>query len=290
MNPGKRMPPLVSTAWLEAELGSPDVRVVDASWYLPSANRDAEAEYLAGHLPGAVFFDLDAASDQRSRLPHMLPHPADFAARMSALGIGSDDRIVIYDGSGVNVSAPRLWWMLTVFGHPAAAVLDGGIGKWTREGRPVASGRVAPGRGRFVAAMDRARVRDLAAMMANLSSSREQVVDMRAAGRFEGRDPEPRAGLRGGHIPGSRNLPFTELVSTDGTLLPSEALRHRLAAAGVDFERPIVATCGSGTSACSLVLALEVLGAGGAAVYDGSWSEWGGVIDTPVATGPADPR
>lgn len=284
------MAPLVSTDWLAAELGAPDVRVVDASWYLPSSNRDAEAEYLAGHLPGAVFFDLDVGSDQGSPLPHMLPDPAHFAARMSALGLGSNDRIVIYDGSGVNLSAPRLWWMLTVFGHSDAAVLDGGFGKWRGEGRPVEPGPVEPRPGRFVAALDRSRVRDLAAMMANLSSSREQVVDLRAAGRFEGRDPEPRAGLRAGHIPGSRNLPFTELVSPDGTLLPAVALRRRLEAAGVDPERPIVATCGSGTSACGLVLALEVLGARAAAVYDGSWSEWGGRTDTPAAAGPADPR
>lgn len=284
-----RMPPLVSTDWLAREIGAADLRVVDASWYLPSMSRDAEAEYAAGHIPGAVFLDLDASSDTATSLPHMLPGSASFEARMSALGIGSGDRIVVYDGSGVNLSAPRAWWMFRVFGHRAVAVLDGGIDKWRREGRPLETGRSAPvpSPTPFRAALDRSLVRDIDAVLSNLGSGREQVVDMRPAGRFEGRDPEPRAGLRGGHIPGSRSLPFTELSAPDGTMLPPDALRRRIADAGIDLSRPVVASCGSGTSACALVLALEQLGAPAAAVYDGSWSEWGGRDDAPVETGPA---
>lgn len=288
MTSERRMPSLVSTEWLSAELGSAGLRVLDASWYLPSMDRDAEAEYLAGHLPGAVFFDLDSSSDTTSPLPHMLPDPQVFAARMSALGIADGDRIVVYDGSGVNLSAPRAWWMFRVFGHAEVAVLDGGIGKWRSEGRPLERGRPEPQPARFSAALDPSRVRDRAAVIGNLASGREQVVDMRSRGRFEGRDPEPRPGIRGGHIPGSRSLPFTDLVAADGTMLPPAELRRRLAEAGIDPARPVIASCGSGTTACALVLALDVLGATQAAVYDGSWTEWGGATETPVDTGPSD--
>lgn len=285
----RSLPPLVSTAWLAGELGAPDLRVVDASWYLPSSGRDAFAEYTAGHIPGAVFFDLEKSSDQSSPLPHMLPRAEDFARRMGTLGIGDEHRIVVYDGSGANMSAGRAWWMFRTFGHRATAVLDGGIGKWRREGRPLETGLPAVPPARFTARLDPARVRDIAAVRSNVDSLREQVVDMRAAGRFEGRDPEPRPGLRGGHIPGSRNLPFDQLVASDGTLLPPDEVLRRLRAAGIDPSRPVIATCGSGTSACVLVHALEVIGAPDAAVYDGSWSEWGGTAGVPVATGPADP-
>jgi thiosulfate/3-mercaptopyruvate sulfurtransferase len=261
--------------------------VVDASWYLPGSGRDAAAEYAAGHIPGAVFFDLDASSDRRTSLPHMLPAADVFAARMSALGLEDTDDIIVYDGSGANLSAARVWWTFRVFGHQRVAVLDGGWAKWRVEGRPVEQGNVAPEPGRFSARLDPTAVRDLAAMRANVIAGREQVVDLRASGRFRGTEPEPRAGLRGGHIPGSRNLPYTELVAPDGTILPESELRRRLTAAGIDPSQPIIATCGSGTSACALILALALLGHKDAALYDGAWSEWGGLPDTPIETGPS---
>jgi thiosulfate/3-mercaptopyruvate sulfurtransferase len=278
-------PPLVSTEWLAARLGRPDVQIVDGSWYLPDSGRDAAAEYAAAHIPGAVFYDLEASSHRESTLPHMLPPAAEFAARMSALGLDDRSTIVVYDGSGVNLSAPRVWWTFRVFGHRAAAVLDGGLGKWRAEGRPVESAVVMPKPGRFRARLDREGVRDLAAVRANVESGREQVVDTRPAERFEGTQPEFRPGVRSGHIPGSLNVPYTDLVSPDGTLLPPDELRARLVAAGVSLSRPIVASCGSGTSACALVLGLAVLGHDRVAVYDGSWTEWGGRSDTPVEVG-----
>jgi thiosulfate/3-mercaptopyruvate sulfurtransferase len=281
------LPPLVSTAWLAERLGRPALRVLDASWHLPTQARDAAAEYAAGHIPGALFFDLDQVSDRATSLPHMLPAAGSFADAMSELGLADGDDIVVYDATGTNLSAARAWWMFRVFGHARVALLDGGLGKWRREGRPLERGVVTLPRGRLSARLDRRLVRDLDAMRANLERGTEQVVDMRPAGRFAGTDPEPRPGLRGGHVPGSRSLPYTELVAGDGTLLPADALRRRLAAAGIDPARPIVATCGSGTSACTLIHALHVLGHDGAALYDGAWTEWGGREDTPIATGPA---
>jgi thiosulfate/3-mercaptopyruvate sulfurtransferase len=280
------MRPVVTSSWLAARLGAPGLRVVDGSWYLPDSGRDAAAEYLVGHIPGAVFFDLDASSDPGTSLPHMLPSPDAFAARMSALGIASTDELVIYDGSGVNLSAARVWWMFRVFGHERVAVLDGGLGKWAAEHRPVESGAVRLPPARFVANLNPGLVRSLTAMRANLEHRREQVVDLRSAARFAGNAPEPRPGLRPGHGPGSRNLPFTDLVGPDGTILPEDELRRRLQAAGIDLSQPIVATCGSGTTACTLLLSLELLGGPDAALYDGSWTEWGGQLDTPVERGP----
>jgi thiosulfate/3-mercaptopyruvate sulfurtransferase len=276
---------LVSTSWLAARLGSPRLRVVDGSWYLPGTGRDAATEYVEGHIQGAIFFDLDASSEAETALPHMLPSQAAFAERMSALGLDDADDLVIYDGSGANLSAARVWWTFRVFGHRQTALLDGGIGKWRAENRPVESGIVTLPRGRFTARLERGAIRDLAAMRSNLGGGPEQVVDLRPAGRFAGIAPEPRPGLRSGHIPRSRNIPYTELVGPDGTILPENQLRGRLEAAGIDLSQPIVATCGSGTSACALILALELLGQSNAAVYDGAWAEWGGRSDTPVETG-----
>jgi len=276
---------LVTTDWLADRLDHPRLRVVDGSMYLPASGRDAAAEYAAAHLPGAVFFDLEASSDRRSSLPHMLPPAADFAERMSALGLDDADDIVVYDGSGANLSAARVWWMFRVFGHDRVAVLDGGIGKWRREGRPVESGAPTRPRGSFTA---RSRpgdaVHDLD-QVRQAASAGAQIVDMRSAGRFAATEPEPRPGLRGGHIPGSLNLPYDELVGEDGTVLPAESLRRRIAAAGIDSTRPIIATCGSGVSACALIHALHLLGHDQVALYDGAWTEWGGRADTPIESG-----
>lgn len=280
------LPTFVSTDWLQAHLDAPGVRIVDASWYLPSDGRNAAREYETAHIPGAIFFDLDASSDHSTPLPHMLPAAPEFAARMSSLGLNDSDDIVVYDGSGTNLSAGRVWWMFRTFGHRSVAVLDGGFRKWHTERRPLESGRMPPKPGRFSARLDTGRVRDLDRVRANIETRQEQVIDARSAGRFAATSPEPRAGIRGGHIPGSRNLPYSDVVSASGTVLQPDALRQKFGSIGVDPAQPVVLTCGSGTSACALALALDVLGAPEVAVYDGSWTEWGGRADTPVETGP----
>lgn len=273
--------PLVTTDWLAANLGRRTVRPVDGSWHMPQLKRDARAEFAQAHIPGAVFFDIDAIADTASPLPHMLPRARKFAESLGALGIGDRDVVAVYDTRGV-VSAARVWWTFRAFGHARVAVLDGGLPKWRAEGRPVETGVPAPKPRRFTARLHRSLVRDLAQMRANLASRREQVLDARSHGRFIGTEPEPRPGLRGGHIPGSLNLPYDQLYRKDGTLLPSDDLQRLVEAAGLDPAKPVVTTCGSGVTAAVLALGLHLLGHEKVAVYDGSWTEWGGRNDTPV--------
>ncbi len=280
---------LVSTEWLAAHLTAPDIRVVDGSYYLPHEGLDARAEYEAHHIPGAVFFDIDEIADTSVDLPHMIPPPEKFSARVRKLGLGDGVRIVVYDQRGL-FSAPRVWWTFRLFGHRDVVVLDGGLVKWMAEGRPIEEGLAQPTERHFTARTNSLMVRDLAQVLANLQSAREQLVDARSRGRFEGREPEPRPGLRSGHIPGSRNLPFTELLDRETqTLLPPDQLRKKFAAAGIDMTRPVIASCGSGITAAVLALGLHVAGHKDVSVYDGSWAEWGEPErDMPIATGPAD--
>ena len=274
--------PLVTTDWLATHLHNADVKVVDATWHLPSADRDGFDDYQRGHIPGAVYFDIDAVADQTSRLPHMLPSAEVFAAAAGTMGLANEDRIVAYDAVGA-FSAPRVWWMFRVFGHDRVAVLDGGLQAWQAEGRPVEAGDRRPQPARFGAAKHDGMVRDLAAMKANLKSAGEQVVDARARGRFAGREPELRPGVRPGHIPGAVNVPYTDLVDGEsGLFKTADAVGEVFAEAGVDLGRPIVTSCGSGVTAGVLALGLALLGRGDVAVYDGSWTEWGGREDTPV--------
>lgn len=272
--------PFVSTDWLAAHQHDPDVVIVDASWHMPNAARNAQAEYLAGHIPGAVFFDIDGIADTSTNLPHMLPAPADFARAVGALGISEDLTIVIYDEVGL-FSAPRAWWTFRTFGARKVMMLEGGGPKWRAEKRPIQAGLVARNRVRFETRFDPSGAVDFEAVNANLRSRAAQVVDARPAPRFHGEVPEPRPGLKQGHIPGSLNVPVG-LLSDGGKLKSPEALRAIFAERGVDLGNPIITSCGSGITAVVLALALEQAGAKDVAVYDGSWAEWGAHKDAEI--------
>jgi thiosulfate/3-mercaptopyruvate sulfurtransferase len=268
---------LVSTQWLAAHL--PDVRVVDASWYMPDEKRQPAREFEAGHIPGAVFFDIDGIADHASGLPHMLPTPGEFSRAVGALGIGDGEMVVVYDSSGM-FSAPRVWWTLKAMGHRDVKVLDGGLPKWKREGRAVETGPARPDTKFFTAIREPALVRDFDDVMGIVKDNSAQIVDARSPGRFLAQEPEPRAGVRGGHMPGALNVHYRKLIAEDGTLKPPDQLRAAFDA--VNPDRPIVTTCGSGLTAAILVLALDEIGARDVALYDGSWTEWGSRPEAPV--------
>jgi thiosulfate/3-mercaptopyruvate sulfurtransferase len=272
---------VVSTEWLAAHLDDPHVRVVDGTWHMPQLQRDPRREFEEAHVPGAVFFDIDGIADRNTSLPHMLPSAAQFASQVGELGISNADFVVVYDLRGV-ISAARVWWTFRAMGHHRVAVLDGGLRKWRAEGRPVESGPAKAPRRRFRARLRRDLVRGLQQVRRNIYTRREQTLDARSHGRFAGTEPEPRAGLRGGHIPGSLNLPYDMLYRPDATLLPPDELRQAFTAAGVDLGKPVVTTCGSGITASVLALGLHLVGHKKVAVYDGSWTEWAGQADTPV--------
>jgi thiosulfate/3-mercaptopyruvate sulfurtransferase len=275
---------LVSTQWLHDNLSASELVVVDGSWYLPAQDRDPYAEYLAGHIPGAVFFDIDRISDSSSGLPHMLPRPEQFASAVRKLGIGDGQKIVVYDGAGM-FSAARVWWTFRVMGARDVFVLDGGLPKWVAEERPLEAGPVTPAERHFTARLDHSAVRDVEGVRSSIESGAEQLVDARAAARFSGEAPEPRPGMRSGHIPNSLNLPFDRLLNADGTFRDDQELAAAFREAGVDLDRPVVTSCGSGVTAAILSLGLAIVGHRANALYDGSWSEWGGRNDTPVETG-----
>jgi thiosulfate/3-mercaptopyruvate sulfurtransferase len=276
---------LVSTEWLAERLGSPGIAIVDGSWHMPATGRRGHTEFLEAHVPGAVFFDLDAIADTSSGLPHMLPSEEQFAKAVGAMGIGDDKTIVVYDAAGL-FSAPRVWWTFRAFGARDVVILDGGFPKWKAEGRPTEAGEAKPTSAIFHAKLDRSVVAGIEDVAQASTSGSAQILDARAGERFRGEVPEPRAGLRSGHIPGARNLPITEVVK-EGRLADAETLRSAVAASGIDPDKPVITSCGSGVTAAILWLALDTLGTPPKALYDGSWTEWGG-SGKPVATGPAD--
>jgi thiosulfate/3-mercaptopyruvate sulfurtransferase len=278
---------LVSTEWLAANLTDPHVRILDSSFKQPGITPTAREDYDAGHIPGAVFFDIDDVAEPGTSLPHMIPSAARFAQKMAERGIGNEDRVIVYDANGLS-SAGRAWWMLRLFGHDTVALLDGGLPKWKAEGRPVETATPAIPERRFKARFDPDLLRSKAVVLANVSSRWEQVVDARAAGRFDGSAEETWPGRRRGHIPGSRNLPFDQVTDpTTKQLRSADELKALFAGAGVSLHQPIVTSCGSGVTACALAFALYLIGQERVAVYDGSWSEWGLPDGPPIEIGPA---
>lgn len=278
------VPTLVDTDWLASQLDNPSVRIVDATWTLPTVDRTGVEDYNAGHIPGAIFWDIDAIADPASSLPHMMPDEATFERHMEALGISSNHHVVVYDNVSMMTSA-RVWWALRAFGHDRVSLLNGGSVKWREEGRALSTDTVQIPDAAFKASFNPAMIRSLDDMRGNLDTAAEQVLDARSAGRFIGADPEPRPECRSGHIPGSYNLPFNTVIDPGtSTIRPAAELSASLAASGIDTARPVVTTCGSGITACVLALAMHLTGKEDVAIYDGSWTEWGSLTDTPVET------
>ena len=275
---------LVSTEWLAAHLNAPDVKILDATWRLPGVGGDPKTDYDAAHIAGARFFDIDDISDKTSDLPHMLPPVEKFVSRVRAMGIGDGHRVVVYDQDGL-FSAARVWWMFRVFGHDDVAVLDGGLPKWLAEGRETDDEEPMLRERHFTGRKDASMVRDVTQVAASLKVGEEQIVDARGPGRFRGEEDEPRPGLRAGHIPGAKNVHYASLLNDDKTMKSVEETQKIFEAAGVDLDKPIIASCGSGVTACVLALALERLGHAKNAVYDGSWVEWGAYPDLAIETG-----
>ncbi len=275
---------LVSTEWLAENIGASDISIVDASFYLPAAQRNPSAEFTACHIPGAVFFDINDIADSKTDLPHMLPSPEKFSSRMRSLGIGSESHVICYDTSGGPMAAMRAWWTFMVFGHDRVSDMSGGQPKWQAEKNSTEAGEPSITEKHFFAKLDPSLVLNIDQMLANVESKEVQMVDARSAGRYDGSEAEPRAGMRSGHIPGAVNLPFQKLLDMDNFMVmrPANEIAGVIANAGIDPDKPLVSSCGSGVTAAPLVLALYLLGHTRAAIYDGSWTEWGGRDDTPI--------
>ncbi len=276
---------LVSASWLEQRLDAPDIVIVDASYYLPDAGRNGREEYDEQRIPGAVFFDIDDICDDESDLPHTMPPPEKFSSRMRKMGIGDGMRVVVYDGAGL-FSAARVWWMFRTFGHTDVAILDGGFPKWLAEDRAVEDGPATPRQPRHMSARYAASsVRDKRDILSAIGSGTAQIADARSPGRFSAEEPEPRAGMRGGHMPGARNVHYKTLLNDDGTVKSTEAIGQVFEEAGIDLAKPVITSCGSGVTAAILTLGLTLVGHNSNSLYDGSWVEWGSDPDTPVETG-----